>query len=115
MENVALGAGGFSMLSYMDESGRVDMFSRDTFNVAIKPIMVYKDPKTDSGMKKSHKGCCAVFYNHVTNEFDCDEGMTLKEAHEEPFNLLRPIFVDGKMIEETSLTEIRKILWNGRF
>lgn len=128
VENAALGAGGFSMLSYMDESGRVDMFSRDTFNVAIKcsyveqtidgvikPIMVYKDPKTDSGMKKSHKGCCAVFYNHVTNEFDCDEGMTLKEAHEEPFNLLRPIFVDGKMIEETSLTEIRKILWNGRF
>ena len=43
-------------------------------------------------MKKSHKGCCAVFYNHVTGEFDCDEGMTLKEAHNEPFNLLRPSF-----------------------
>ena len=127
-ENVALGAGGFSMLSYMDEFGNVDMFSRDTFNVAIKcsyveqtidgktkSIMVYKDPKTDSGMKKSHRGCCAVFYNHVTGEFDCDEGMTLKEAHNEPFNLLRPIFSDGKMREQTTLTEIRRTLWNGEF
>ena len=32
-ENVALGAGGFSMLSYMDAEGNVHMFSRDTFNV----------------------------------------------------------------------------------
>jgi hypothetical protein len=77
--------------------------------------MVYKDPKTDSGMKKSHRGCCAVFYNHVTGEFDCDEGMTLKEAHNEPFNLLRPIFSDGKMREQTTLTEIRRTLWNGKF
>lgn len=127
-ENVALGAGGFSMLSYMNEEGVVNMFSRDTFNVAIKcsyveqtvdgvvkPIMVYKDPKTDSGMKKSHKGCCAVFYNHMTGDFDCDDGLTLEEAHNEPFNLMRPIFKDGNMVEETSLTEIRKTLWNGKF
>jgi nicotinamide phosphoribosyltransferase len=127
-ENVALGAGGFSMLSYMDAEGNVHMFSRDTFNVAIKcsyvettvegvvtPIKVFKDPKTDSGMKKSHKGCCAVFYNHVTKEFDCDDNMTLKEAHSDPFNLLRPIFKDGKMIEETNFSEIRRTLWNGKF
>ena len=27
-----------------------------------KKLFIYKDPKTDSGLKKSHKGCCRVWY-----------------------------------------------------
>ena len=71
-------------------------YVEQTIDGKTKSIMVYKDPKTDSGMKKSHKGCCAVFYNHVTGEFDCDEGMTLKEAHNEPFNLRHGVPFQGR-------------------
>ncbi|MCL1791858.1 MAG: nicotinamide phosphoribosyltransferase domain-containing protein [Peptococcaceae bacterium] len=47
-------------------------FTRDTYGIAIKatygeindqPLMIYKDPKTDSGLKKSQKGCCVVCYD----------------------------------------------------
>lgn len=127
-ENVALGAGGFSMLSYMNEDGHVEMYSRDSFNCAVKatyveqtvdgattPIMVYKDPKTDSGMKKSHKGCCAVFYNYKTRDYDCEDQLTLDQAHSDPFNLLIPVFKDSKMLREVTLTEVRDTLWNGKF
>lgn len=126
VENVALGVGGFSMLSYVDEGNIIYGFSRDTFNCCIKaqyvetsegkPIMVYKDPKTDSDkMKKSHKGCCSVFYNCVTRDISCEDNKTLDEAHSDHYNLLRPTFKDSKMLIETNLTEIRNILWDNKF
>ena len=123
-ENVALGAGGFSMLSYMDEMEHIEMFSRDTFNVAVKcsyveyenkPIMVYKDPKTDTGMKKSHKGCCSVYWDNVANGFECQDGLTYNESKEDEFNLLEPVFRDGKLLKETTLIDIRNTLWEGKF
>lgn len=49
-------------------------FTRDTFGIAVKatyaedencnPIMIFKNPKTDTGhFKKSQKGCCFVQYD----------------------------------------------------
>lgn len=123
-ENVALGAGGFSMLSYMNEMGHIEMFSRDTFNVAVKCsyvecddylIMVYKDPKTDTGMKKSHKGCCSVYWDNTSNEIICEDGLTFNEAKSDSCNLLTPVFRNGHLLKSTTLTKIRNILWEGKF
>ena len=120
-ENVALGAGGFSMLSYEDEYGHINMFSRDTFNVAIKcsyveykntPVMVYKDPKTDSGMKKSHKGCCMVFQDG--NTYKCLDNLTFTDTSVS-INLLKPVFRDGKLLNPIKFTEVRNNLWKGEF
>jgi nicotinamide phosphoribosyltransferase len=120
-ENVALGAGGFSMLSYQDAGGQMHMFTRDTFNVAIKcsyvehkgnPIMVYKDPKTDTGMKKSHKGCCIVLLDGP--QYKCMDGLTFKDT-EISVNQFDTVFKDGKLVNSTSLVEVRQQLWGENF
>lgn len=121
-ENVALGAGGFSMLAYENEFGNMHMFTRDTFNVAIKcsyveyngePVMVYKDPKTDTGMKKSHKGCCMVICN-LDGTFECIDNLVFEDTHI-TVNNLHYVFKDGKLLKEVSLTDVRQNLWKGKF
>lgn len=66
----------------------------------IKGINLQKDPITDSGEKKSHKGLLRV-----------NEDFTVKEEctwEEEGGGLLETIFDSGKLIKETTLSEIRE-------
>lgn len=72
INNVSLGVGSFSMqcLETMDGGEKTYApYTRDTFGIAVKatyaedadgkPIMIFKNPKTDSGhFKKSQRGCC---------------------------------------------------------
>lgn len=120
-ENVALGAGGFSMLSFESNDNGIQMFTRDTLGVAIKctyvehnntPVMVYKDPKTDSGEKKSHKGCCAVFKRD--NKYICIDNLIFDDT-KISINELKSVFKDGKLLKEYTLTEVRNNLWGGKF
>lgn len=172
VENVALGAGGFSMLCREEDADyyngtmqpskgtRLQPFTRDTFGVAIKTTWgeykrlgpsiehenglctsdlvekkvgfdIFKDPKTDTNkLKKSQKGCCRVmnvpWINATTFEsgetITFVDGLTLEEAHNESTegvhllaNLLKPVFLNGKLIRETSFNEIRNRLWNNQF
>lgn len=137
-DNVALGAGSFSMLCYENEDGSLSPYTRDTYSVAIKTsageytsltdsigedkyrkvtkeIEIFKDPKTDTGhFKKSHKGWVAVLpfengINYVDNLSKED-----KEAYY-VFDMLIPIFRDSKMLSETSFAEIRNRFWGGKF
>lgn len=119
-ENVALGAGGFSMLCY-ELDGDLCPLTRDTFNVAIKctyveyndkPIPVYKNPKTDSGMKKSHKGCCAVIKSDDT--LKCIDGLTFADTNLS-INWLKPVFRNGNFLSLTNLKQVRHNLWGGKF
>lgn len=119
--NVALGVGSFSF-QCIEEDGILKPFTRDTFSSCIKatyceidgiPTPIFKNPK-DGGFKKSQKGCCRV-YASGGNEISFEDGLDWNAASEDETNLLQPVFVDGKMIHEQTLAEIRSILHGGNF
>lgn len=126
--NVSLGVGSFSMqcLEHYDQNGvhRFDPFTRDTFGIAIKatyaedesgkPIMIFKNPKTDSGnFKRSQRGCCSVHFDG--KDFSYTDGLTFSQHSEDPMNLLIPVFRNGKMLKEYSLSQVRQLLHHGKF
>jgi nicotinamide phosphoribosyltransferase len=111
---------------------KLNPFTRDTFGVAIKTTYgeyidengdvkgfeIFKDPKTDTGnFKKSQKGCCIVEKQFADNVpyIAYTDGYTLEQAHNSPTNLLTPVFLNGKLVKETTFNEIRNRLWNGNF
>ena len=89
--------------------------TRDTFGFALKAThavingeekFIFKDPKTDTGnFKKSQKGMCYV-YKDGEDILYKDE-LTLKEQEECKNNLLEVVFMDGKLVKDCSLAEIR--------
>jgi len=104
--NIVFGVGSYTM----------QYVTRDSLGMAVKATYtevdgvgyeLFKDPITDSGMKKSAKGLLRVekegddfvLYDQQTNE---------QEAQGE----LKTVFKDGVLVRETSLTEIRNLLWN---
>lgn len=126
INNVSLGVGSFSMmcLEEMDDSdssheARFNPYTRDTFGIAVKatyaedadgkPIMIFKNPK-NGGFKKSQKGCCVVT--------DCDtytDGLTWEQANTMSPNLLKNVFMNGKLTNEVTLEEVRNTLHKGGF
>lgn len=85
--------------------------TRDTFGFAVKstygvvngqPKNIYKNPKTDDGLKNSAKGLLKV----DTNLNLVEEVSELEERTGE----LKTVFVNGNLVKETSLSEIRKRL-----
>lgn len=94
------------------------MNTRDTFGFALKSTyakinseerFLFKDPVTDSGVKKSLTGMVVVL----------DDGQGIKaidsltESDRKGFadvDLLEEVFVDGKLLREQSLADIRKEL-----
>jgi len=88
--------------------------TRDSFGMAVKstygevngePREIFKDPKTDNGIKKSAKGLFCV--NLVNGEYVLKDQCTKEE---EQNGELRVIFENGALINETSLSEIRNRL-----
>lgn len=87
--------------------------TRDTFGFALKSTacvingdekMIFKDPKTDDGIKKSQKGCVAV-----TADLRLVDGLTLLEVETMAMkNLLQPVFKDGKLLVNQTFSEIRE-------
>ena len=89
--------------------------TRDMFGIAMKatygivngePIMIYKDPKTDtSHLKKSHKGCCRIYYDD-NEELQCEDG------YDDVFGdgTLRTVFVNGKIYNKETFEDIRERL-----
>lgn len=70
-----------------------------------KPIMIYKDPKTDtSHLKKSHKGCCKVYRNN-SGELICEDGFEKLQNGE-----LHIVYCNGDIIEEETFEDIRRRL-----
>jgi len=85
--------------------------TRDTFGFAMKGtwcqikgegINIFKDPKTDSGTKKS-----AVGMLQVTDKMELVQSVSEDMEKE---GILETTFLDGKLTKETSLKEIRDLL-----
>lgn len=85
--------------------------TRDTFSFAMKATngivngnqrAIFKDPKTDASGKKSARGLLRV-------EIENDEYVLYdnQTPEQEGRGLLKTIFEDGKLMSETSLSEIR--------
>ena len=89
--------------------------TRDTFGFALKSTMcmidgkekmIYKDPVTDDGVKKSNTGVVVVQRDHENNLVYKDK---LSSNHKEE-DLLQTIFYNGKVHNITSLEKIRKTI-----
>ncbi|CAM6004810.1 unnamed protein product [Sphagnum balticum] len=87
--------------------------TRDTFGFAIKSTacvingkekQIFKDPKTDDGIKKSQRGRVIV-YKDGDGKIVFKDGFPL--ATELNADMLQPIFKDGKLLNETTFSEIR--------
>lgn len=90
--------------------------TRDTFGFAMKSTAckingveapLFKDPKTDNGTKKSQKGCVGVYKNDQQQIVWMD-GLSLDSSI--PGDLLREVFLDGKILIEETMTEVRNRL-----
>lgn len=121
INNVSLGVGSFSFmcLETYDADGTVhyNPYTRDTFGIAIKatygelndktPINIFKNPKALS-WKKSQKGCVWV----APDGESYTDGHDYGEAHAyNNGNLLQPVFLNGKMLKEQTLAEIRNRMY----
>ncbi|QIW89850.1 nicotinate phosphoribosyltransferase [Bacillus phage Izhevsk] len=91
--------------------------TRDTFGFACKATyavvdgeerMLFKDPKTDDGTKKSQRGRVHVHYNHE-GEITFKDGLTKGMAIKTP-DLLEIVFRNSELVREQSLSEIRELL-----
>ena len=134
---IIFGAGSFSF-NCIEEDGKLNPYTRDTFSVAIKAtygvvngeeIFIFKDPKTDrdtgKGFKKSQKGLCHVHYDFESKNYTITFEDGLKQLDLDEYvcqndgmvsdNLLKPVFKDGKMLKEYTLAEIRDRLHGGNF
>ena len=130
INNVALGVGSFSMQCLETiHDGEVYKgtkyyapYTRDTFGIAVKatyaedadgkPIMIFKNPKTDTGhFKKSQRGCCRVVKDG--DNYTYEDGLTWAEAQEN--NELRVVFKNGEFIKTYTLDEVRQNLHGGQF
>lgn len=87
--------------------------TRDTFGFALKStacvidgqeFRLFKNPKTDSGVKKSQKGRVAVFQENGKILHKEEYGLKDQIAGD----LLQEVFRNGKILVDESLTDIRK-------
>lgn len=90
--------------------------TRDTFGYALKSTlavingdekMIFKDPKTDDGTKKSQKGKVVV-YRGVDGVIGFKDNFPLQADLNT--NLLQTIYKDGKLVNRQSFSDIRKKL-----
>lgn len=105
-ENVVFGVGSYSLGYY----------TRDTFSFALKATytvidgvekFIFKDPKTDSGIKKSQKGMVAVVENQDGEVVLVDNLNQVERKELEDIDLLEDVFIDGKLVRDETLSEIR--------
>lgn len=100
--NVVLGIGSFTY----------QYVTRDTFGFAMKATWgvvdgeareVFKDPATDDGLKKSHKG----LIKHTQGEYGVWEFKDSATPEEEAESELDTIYVNGKVLNKVSLETVR--------
>lgn len=115
--NVVFGVGAFCFHALFSPDNKFTVLTRDTWGMAMKAtygvfggkeVPIFKDPKTDNGLKKSQKGCCLV-RKLADGSFDCIDGY--REWVEDIKTQLIPVFKDGESINEQEFLNIRTRLY----
>lgn len=113
VENVVYGVGSYStQMRSRDSQGWALKATHGT--VAGKEILIFKDPKTDDGIKKSPRGKMAVRVDS-TGELELVDMLNTQEEIEFKDNLLETVFLDGTLIRDDSLSNIRNRIYNNNF
>jgi len=99
---------GFAMKATYGEITHNKEDMRGKLYSEIEPREIFKDPKTDSGLKKSARGLLSVVLNDE-NEIILKEQCTWEEEKQ---GLLETVFLNGNIVKEYSLAEIRNRLNN---
>lgn len=118
VENVIFGAGSYSF-QYNTRDTQGWAYKATYAEINGKPIMVYKDPKTSDGTKKSQKGMVRVYRDIDENIKFIDgifTGMVITDdLKPSDIDMLETVFKDGKIVKEYSLAEVRDRLYGGKF
>ena len=94
-----------------------NMNTRDTFGFALKAtygivdgkeLLLYKDPITDDGTKKSQKGMVAVYKDFEGNIHFEDNLYQYDKKEHSTGDLLIPVFENGKLLVDYSFDQIRE-------
>jgi nicotinamide phosphoribosyltransferase len=111
--NIVLGIGSYTY----------NMNTRDTFGFALKTtyarqddkdMMLFKDPFTDDGVKKSQKGMVSVFRDNK-GLLQYKDGLTWQDKqHNTKEELLQCVFKDGQLIKDYTLQQIRHNVQNSQ-
>jgi nicotinamide phosphoribosyltransferase len=103
--NIVFGVGSYTMQYVTRDS--LGMAVKATYaEVGGKGYELFKDPITDSGMKKSAKGLLRV--EKEGDDYVLYDQQTLEQEQQ---GELKTVFKDGKLVLSTSLQEIRYRLW----
>jgi nicotinamide phosphoribosyltransferase len=109
IEPVVFGLGSFG---YQYQTRDSYGFAMKATNVVIDGVekAIFKDPKTDNGLKKSLKGRIMVFKDPTGEIYAQDECNSAFIRANEPFgeNLLETVWKDGKFVKELGFDEVRK-------
>lgn len=106
--NVVLGVGSYTS----------QFVTRDTFGFAVKATAavvdgklyeLFKDPKTDDGVKKSAKGLVKVHLDD-SGEYAYSDQVSLEDFTSSD-NCLVPVFRNGELLVKPTMSEIRQRLW----
>lgn len=101
--NIVYGVGSYS-LGYSSRDSQGCAIKATYVEINNKGQEIFKEPKTDNGMKKSAKGLLKVFKNEEDKIILKDQ-CTWKEENE---GLLEEIYLNGKFIKVITFNEIRE-------
>lgn len=107
VSNLVVGVGSYSQVFNQTRDTLKQAFKATAVQIDGKLVDIFKDPKTDNSGKKSAKGLLIV-YKDENGEFKLKDGCTWEEVYSEK-NEMKTIFKDGKLLKETSLSEVRNI------
>lgn len=110
VENVVFGAGSYSF-QYNTRDTQGWAYKATYAEINGKPILVYKDPKTGDGVKKSQKGMVRV-YRDKDGEIKYIDGIqkgqvVIDDMKESDINMLETVFLNGEVVRNQTLNEIR--------
>lgn len=90
--------------------------TRDTFGFALKATyavvngeekLIFKDPKTDNGVKKSQRGLVATIKSDMNGKLGFIDGLNRQRFNNTAGNIMRTIYNDGELLVDDTLEEIR--------
>lgn len=120
VENVVFGAGSYSF-QYNTRDTQGWAYKCTYAEIGDKSILVYKDPKTGDGTKKSQRGMVRV-YRDDSGELQFIDGImngqvVTDDLKLSDFDLLETVFINGEVVRNQTLAEVRNIIHseNGGF